>query len=137
MYIYGFLVTIKFKESATEANLFWRAKFKSQVRILILFQLKTYLPCYYLLLVFWVAVAEWLAFSSPALKRVFLKNLIVFTLGAMVSSALYLIVVEVKHFDGFSKLGFFEVEDSFFNFWSLVLDLHYFTIIIIIFICDA
>ena len=86
---------------------------------------------------FWVAVAEWLAFSSPALKRVFLKNLIVFTLGAMVSSALYLIVVEVKHFDGFSKLGFFEVEDSFFNFWSLVLDLHYFTIIIIIFIRDA
>ena len=87
---------------------------------------------------FWVAVAEWLAFSSPALKRVFLKNLIVFTLGAMVSSALYLIVAEVKHFDGFSKLGFFEVEDSFFNFWSLVLDLHYFTIIIIIiFICDA
>ena len=35
------------------------------------------------------------------------KELIVFTLRAKVSSALYLIVVEVKHFSGFSNLGFF------------------------------
>ena len=52
-------------------------------------------------------MAEWLAFSSPAWKRVFQKKLIVFTLGAMVSFALYLIVVEVEHFSGFSNLGFF------------------------------
>ena len=74
VHIYSFLATVKFKESATEANLLWRAKSEPQVRILILFQLKTYLPCYYLLLVFWVAMVEWLAFSLPALKRVFQKK---------------------------------------------------------------
>ena len=74
MYIYSFLATVKFKESTTEANLLWRAKSEPQVRILIRFQLKTYRPCYYLLLMFWVAMAEWLAFSSPALKRVLQKK---------------------------------------------------------------
>ena len=52
MYIYSFLAIVKIKESTTKANLLWRAKSKPWVRILIRFQLKTYLPCYYLLLVF-------------------------------------------------------------------------------------
>ena len=107
MYIYRFLATFKIKESATKANLLWRAKSEPRVRILIRFQLKTFLPYYYLLLVFRVTMAKWLAFSLPALKGFSKKKLIVFTLGAMVSSALYLIVVEVKHFSGFSNLGFF------------------------------
>ena len=49
---------------------------------------------------------NWLLVRQPE-KGFSKKNLIVFTLGAKVSFALYLIMVVVEHFSGFSNLGFF------------------------------
>ena len=66
--------TVKYKEFSTEASLLGRAKSELDVRIQIFFQLKTYVPYYYLPLVFWVAMAKGLAFSLLALKRIFQKK---------------------------------------------------------------